>query len=134
MKRSSILCSVVLASTFVSGCATYTMPQYVDELRYEGTEVVRTRLAKEGSLAPCFDMDIDSMARKLHQKMMECVNSERPNRAYEFSAGTLVAYANADATCGNRKFVLEHADSIDLNNIPSKHISVCKNLKETHTE
>jgi hypothetical protein len=133
MKRSSILCSVVLASTFVSGCATYTMPQYVDELQY-GAEEFRTGLAKKTSFTACFDMDIDSIATKLHQKVMECVNSERPNRAYEFSASTSKAYGTADGICGVRKFVLEHADSIDLNNIPSKHISSCKNLKETHTK
>jgi hypothetical protein len=134
MKHSSILCCLGLAIAFLSGCANYTMPQYANELRYETKKLLRTNLAKEGSWAKCFDIDTDSMVRKFHQKLMECVSSERRNRPYEFSAISAMAYGKADAECANTKFGLEHADSIDLNNIPSKHISFCKELKLKYTE
>ena len=134
MGRIPTLGATLFIGIFLSGCATYTYTQYESEMRYSQANELREVLIKDDSMAVCFNMKPSQLVHKARTAILECVREEKPKRPYELSLRQVVTYATADGECGQRKFVIEHMDSIDLNAVPAKYLTTCKTWKEYYAE
>ena len=121
---------VLLISFLLFGCSSpytiYTKAKYIDEMLQDGERELRKAIKKDDTLAVCTGLDIDTFVTTYLTSVQRCATMESKYRPFEFSKSTALFYAEEDAACAMKKFIIENKDNVDPSSLPHKYYNACK--------